>query len=194
MIRFACPGCQNVYDVPDDVAGRKTNCRQCGQRLQVPALPNKTVMAPLVGHSPDAGSNQPARPLAVPVTVPQSDNRYVEQSEANQSALQMNAGDKALINRPGYEFAIASLCLSVGFYIYLALALGGLFREFPEVIVWVVEVIILVPIGATGFAICGWIQSDKEKNLVPLSIAAFILSLPGLLIVISLLLFAATKL
>jgi predicted Zn finger-like uncharacterized protein len=64
LIRFACPACQTSYDVPDDVAGRKTNCRKCGQRLQVPALPNKTVLAPLLQHKPDVGS--PSLPPAAP--------------------------------------------------------------------------------------------------------------------------------
>lgn len=70
MIRFACPRCQTSYDVPDDVAGRKTNCRKCGQRLQVPALPNKTVLAPLLEHKPDVGSPSlppAAPPAAIPV-------------------------------------------------------------------------------------------------------------------------------
>jgi hypothetical protein len=36
MIHFACPGCQKMYKVPDEFAGRQTKCRQCGTALRVP--------------------------------------------------------------------------------------------------------------------------------------------------------------
>lgn len=36
-IRFACPVCQTSYTVNDRCAGKKSECKACGQRLQVPA-------------------------------------------------------------------------------------------------------------------------------------------------------------
>src|SRR5215218_4585519 len=36
-IRFACPACKTAYTVNDRDAGKKSECKTCGQRLQVPA-------------------------------------------------------------------------------------------------------------------------------------------------------------
>jgi hypothetical protein len=66
-IRFSCPGCGAVFQATDARAGQKTNCTVCGQRLQLPELPNRTVLAPLVGHVPEGQPGRPARP---PVTSP----------------------------------------------------------------------------------------------------------------------------
>jgi mono/diheme cytochrome c family protein len=41
MIRFACPGCSQTFDVSDRQAGTKFNCDLCGQRLQVPQPPER---------------------------------------------------------------------------------------------------------------------------------------------------------
>ncbi|WP_157369818.1 MJ0042-type zinc finger domain-containing protein [Zavarzinella formosa] len=38
-IVFACPTCKTQYTVNDQDAGKKSNCKKCGQRLQVPAPP-----------------------------------------------------------------------------------------------------------------------------------------------------------
>lgn len=52
MIRFSCPRCRAVHELPADHAGRKVNCPKCQQRLQVPRPPaSKTVLAPLVGSA-----------------------------------------------------------------------------------------------------------------------------------------------
>lgn len=36
MIRFACEHCGKPYAVPDEVAGRRARCKQCGEKLQIP--------------------------------------------------------------------------------------------------------------------------------------------------------------
>src|SRR4051794_27051102 len=36
-ITFACPKCSQSYTVNDRDAGKKAECKMCGQRLQVPA-------------------------------------------------------------------------------------------------------------------------------------------------------------
>ena len=36
MIRFSCPGCRRRFTVPDHYAGKKANCKTCGQMLVVP--------------------------------------------------------------------------------------------------------------------------------------------------------------
>jgi hypothetical protein len=77
MIRFFCPQCQAVYDVPDKAAGKKTSCRKCGQRLQVPrpVLPterNKTVLGKLIPPFQAPGPIQvsPHRPALPPPLPP----------------------------------------------------------------------------------------------------------------------------
>jgi hypothetical protein len=60
MIRIACAVCGTVETVADDFAGRSTNCRQCGETLNVPATSgaDQPQPAPLV----------PVRPLSRPQT------------------------------------------------------------------------------------------------------------------------------
>jgi hypothetical protein len=36
-IRFSCPSCNSIYTVGVEHAGRKSECKSCGQRLEVPA-------------------------------------------------------------------------------------------------------------------------------------------------------------
>src|SRR5688500_16138627 len=67
MIRFACPRCSVVYTAPDRAVGKKTTCRSCQQRLQVPTPSlNHTVLGKLL---PSPQSTSPA-PMAIPVGVP----------------------------------------------------------------------------------------------------------------------------
>src|SRR5262249_14268772 len=50
MIRFSCPGCQNVLKAPDDAAGRRVACPRCGSPLSIPS-----------GQAPTRGEAPPAR-------------------------------------------------------------------------------------------------------------------------------------
>lgn len=36
MIRVNCPGCGQVYDVPEDAAGKSSKCRQCAATINIP--------------------------------------------------------------------------------------------------------------------------------------------------------------
>jgi hypothetical protein len=45
VIRFACPACNAVMNAPAGKAGRKVNCLGSGQRLQIPAPPQGTILA-----------------------------------------------------------------------------------------------------------------------------------------------------
>ncbi|MEI8373943.1 MAG: hypothetical protein WCJ35_14030 [Planctomycetota bacterium] len=38
MIQFNCPGCDKLYQVPDEVAGKFAKCRECGWQMQVPMV------------------------------------------------------------------------------------------------------------------------------------------------------------
>src|SRR6476661_8050482 len=40
-IHFACPECKTPYTVNDRDAGKKSDCKQCGQRLEVPKPPER---------------------------------------------------------------------------------------------------------------------------------------------------------
>jgi hypothetical protein len=70
MLHFACPRCKFQMEAPDAEGGTKIACPNCPQRLQVPMPPpSKTVLAPLVGHTPTTlQASQP--PEATPVIPP----------------------------------------------------------------------------------------------------------------------------
>lgn len=93
MIHFECPRCKVALESPDDKAGAKRNCPQCGQRLQIPPPPpptNKTILAkplPAPPHSRPASPPPSVRQVRVddcpacrrPMTVPESHlGRWVE--------------------------------------------------------------------------------------------------------------------
>jgi hypothetical protein len=59
MIRFICPACQQQYTVPDAAGGKKTNCRGCGQKLQVPGAVNKPVLGTLVASDQIGEAQRP---------------------------------------------------------------------------------------------------------------------------------------
>jgi predicted RNA-binding Zn-ribbon protein involved in translation (DUF1610 family) len=57
MIRFSCPSCKSVLNVPEQNAGSKGPCPKCGQRLLVPRPPrSQTVLGELL---PPASSALP---------------------------------------------------------------------------------------------------------------------------------------
>ena len=43
-MRFRCPTCRSKLSAPAAKAGAKTHCPGCGQRIQVPAPVNRTVL------------------------------------------------------------------------------------------------------------------------------------------------------
>jgi hypothetical protein len=73
MIRFVCPACNGVVESPESAAGSKLPCPHCGQRLQIPYPPNKTVLGSLLPVAPSQTNKpQPPRlPLpSSPQTIP----------------------------------------------------------------------------------------------------------------------------
>src|SRR5262249_8505339 len=77
MIRFQCPRCRSVLEAPDHRGGAKINCLKCQQRLQIPVPPpGKTLLPPLVSHTPPSPPPMaviPAgliRPVPPPSTIP----------------------------------------------------------------------------------------------------------------------------
>lgn len=73
-IRFACPVCKTEYTVNDREAGEKSECKVCGQRLEVPKPPQrlKTILGEvIVDESPAPGPTPP--PLWANRQPPESD-------------------------------------------------------------------------------------------------------------------------
>ncbi len=70
MIRFSCPKCKLIVGVADDDAGVKMACARCGQRLQVPARVNKTVLGEMLPEWPGAGSSVTLSRVAEPPPLP----------------------------------------------------------------------------------------------------------------------------
>jgi TM2 domain-containing membrane protein YozV/DNA-directed RNA polymerase subunit RPC12/RpoP len=57
VIRFGCPTCKTVLSAADDQVDSKLACPTCGQRLQVPAPPNKTVLGQALPEPPAPGES-----------------------------------------------------------------------------------------------------------------------------------------
>jgi DNA-directed RNA polymerase subunit RPC12/RpoP len=52
VFQYQCPRCKTRMESPFDQGGSKRNCPACGQRLQIPSPPNKTILADLVDDGP----------------------------------------------------------------------------------------------------------------------------------------------
>jgi len=61
-IHFACPVCKTSYTVNDRNAGKKSECKRCGQRLQVPA--SRTMQTILEEELPPPEAAIPASGLS----------------------------------------------------------------------------------------------------------------------------------
>lgn len=64
-ITFRCPVCSTSYTVNDRNAGKKSACKKCGQRLQVPG-PSASTKQTRLGELTGPAFPTPARPLAEP--------------------------------------------------------------------------------------------------------------------------------
>jgi hypothetical protein len=69
MIRFTCPFCKKLYKCPDDYAGKKMTCKQCGEVLIVPDPTGESAPLPSDAGTNPSGSDAPAdKAAAVPIT------------------------------------------------------------------------------------------------------------------------------
>ena len=75
-IEFTCQQCQNTLRVPDDSAGKKSRCPQCGNVQQIP-LASAPVSQPQPQHQPGFGSPQPHSPPAHPYAQSPATNPYL---------------------------------------------------------------------------------------------------------------------
>lgn len=42
MITAVCPNCSAQYEVPDDRAGKRADCRKCGWLVEIPEAPSRS--------------------------------------------------------------------------------------------------------------------------------------------------------
>ena len=52
MIRFSCPGCEAVFNVSDDKAGKAGKCPKCSSQFTIPAAPEGPASAPVPAQAP----------------------------------------------------------------------------------------------------------------------------------------------
>jgi|GEM_PF-6643700 len=133
MIRFACPRCKSVLKAQDKLAGSKVACPKCQQRLLIPTPPpNKTVLAPLVGHQPNPNLSQSFSPRPEP---PFAEGR-LDPSPANPAALSpdssapVHSPDRPVISNRFWRFRLPSCRFWLGVIAVLpALAIASIFAR-----------------------------------------------------------------
>jgi hypothetical protein len=79
-IRFTCPSCASVSNAPDDAAGKKARCPNCGHISRIPAA---GILVPQ-GEPPPVSGGPPAGSVELASQVPVLDEapRYPERDEA----------------------------------------------------------------------------------------------------------------
>jgi ubiquitin-protein ligase len=63
MIQFTCPGCGRAFAVPEQFAGRKANCKNCGGPIIVPSGPGVTAPLPAAIAAPAVPAAPPRTPM-----------------------------------------------------------------------------------------------------------------------------------
>lgn len=53
MMKFKCPSCGNPFRVPESAAGRKGNCKKCGQTVKIPDLEKEAIRVAEVYSKPE---------------------------------------------------------------------------------------------------------------------------------------------
>jgi predicted Zn finger-like uncharacterized protein len=81
-IRFVCSGCQAVYQVPDNLLGKKVRCKHCEQVLVVAATPGSAPAAPAAatGVQPRPPAAPPPQPAPPPTEKPSAEEVVTEPS------------------------------------------------------------------------------------------------------------------
>ena len=122
MPRFTCPSCHKPYYAPVTDVGRKFNCA-CGQRVQVPAPPKKTVLGKLDDDA--AIYSKPVNeviPPPLPVPDPEPPVRIVHHGQSHATAaanicswLAIIAGTVGVLACPIF-FSTAGIVLGITGY------------------------------------------------------------------------------
>jgi DNA-directed RNA polymerase subunit M/transcription elongation factor TFIIS len=99
VIRFSCPDCERVLEVPDDDAGLAMTCPTCGRRVQVPGA---------VPAEPKArAESAAARPRLSAVAAPDEGMAAIEDCPGCGKALQVpqeQVGRRVACPRCGHQF------------------------------------------------------------------------------------------
>lgn len=66
-IDFKCTQCGKLLRTPDDTAGKKAKCPDCGAVLTIPAAAGVPPLGPPIGPPPQASANPYASPFAAPM-------------------------------------------------------------------------------------------------------------------------------
>ena len=112
MIRFSCPACTLIVEVPDAKAGLKTNCPGCGRRVEVPE-PSKTAPGK---PAPPAGGPESARPRLSASADPDAGLVAVEDCPECGKSLQVpqaDIGRRVACPRCAHVFVARQLKVSV---------------------------------------------------------------------------------
>jgi predicted Zn finger-like uncharacterized protein len=83
-IRIVCPGCQAVYQVPDNLLGKKVRCKHCEQVLVAAAAPGSAPTAPAAetGVQPRPPAAPPRKPAPPPSEKPGAEEPVAESPPA----------------------------------------------------------------------------------------------------------------
>ena len=66
MIRFSCPGCQALYTVGPDKAGKTGKCPKCQSQFTIPKLDGEGMGGPVPASAPAPVSAPAPKPVADP--------------------------------------------------------------------------------------------------------------------------------
>src|SRR6478609_12156619 len=100
-IHFACPECKTAYTVNDRDAGKKSDCKVCGQRLEVPKPParQKTVLGEFLATdqapAPTPVQLDPLRPESQPTTRQETASDATPHRPAEPAPAPYSADDEA---------------------------------------------------------------------------------------------------
>ncbi len=123
MIRFSCPRCDGLLQVPDEQAGTKTRCPNpsCNQKLLVPGQPagGDSVAQTMLGR---AAPSRPARPAVAPAgPSPRVQTPTAPARPARVTKGSADGGDRGrLFERIGVgAFAVVVAVILVGLFMVL---------------------------------------------------------------------------
>jgi hypothetical protein len=100
MITFTCGNCNQSLTVPDDSAGKKGKCPQCGNLVEIPTS------SPLPAYSPPPLSQAPPAP---PMSPPAAEPVFITGGPSEDSYRE--PAGKGVFQKPVMEFVLTSFLL-----------------------------------------------------------------------------------
>ncbi len=169
MLAFDCPGCGKHYELADDLAGKKSRCKNCGEVFRIPVVTARA-------YEPGSGG-PPAEPR------PQWEREPVEDPVVMKSALPLRRDydesslplppraaypserpptERSYRHRdrgPGVGITVSKWFLIVEAALLVAIALANYFLALPAPVVGMVTALYLLvtSLGCLVFCVWGWI-------------------------------------